>query len=554
MLAREIMVACTPLKYCQGKVTIPRRTIETMPILDKDGQYIGVIQQFFLANGMINYWQDVMKYLEPPLPCIREDDTIDTLTTTTMVVNGYNQITGVITAQRLMENIIARNQELQKKSDAFKKFVNSFGNGISVTDQEGNIVHINQMYAQLTDLKEQDISGKNILTLIQKKYFDQSVTLSVLENQRSVTMNQYINGKKFIVTGYPFWDKDKKIKKVINIIDPVDEPAYVEKGHTIKITTQMSLVYASKSMDKLVHVLKKVSVYDSNVLITGESGCGKEVFARFIHEFSNRRQKPFIAINCSAIPDNLLESEIFGYERGAFSGANREGKAGLLELANGGTFFFDEIGEMPLNLQAKLLRFLETKKIRRVGGKIWITVDCRVVAATNQNLEKMVNENTFREDLFYRLFVIPLQIPPLRERKEDIPELLTYYLAYYNKKFGIEKVLDKQVVEVLREYPWKGNVRELKNLVERMIVLSDLDKITLKDIPDYVYDACNMQRLRHNSVGKVIERTEEKLLKELYDNLENWNDVAKELGISRATVYRKAKKYGLIETSQSQTK
>lgn len=554
MLAHEIMVSCTPLQYRQEQITIPERIAEAVPILDREGKYIGVIQKFFIVNGMINYWQDVMKYLEPPLPCIREDDPIDTLTATTMVVNGYNQITGVITIQQIIKNIILRNKELQKKSDAFEKFVNSFGNGISVTDQEGNIVHINQMYEQLTDLKEQDISGKNILALIQKKYFNQSVTLSVLENQRSVTMNQYINGKKFIVTGYPFWDKDKKIEKVINIIDPIDEPAYVEKGHAIKITGQMWLVYASKRMDKLVHMLKKVSVYDSNVLITGESGCGKEVFARFIHEFSKRKQKPFIAINCSAIPDNLLESEIFGYERGAFSGANREGKAGLLELANGGTFFFDEIGEMPLNLQAKLLRFLETKRIRRIGGKEWISVDCRIVAATNQNLEKMVNENTFREDLFYRLFVIPFQIPPLRDRKEDIPELLSYYLTYYNKKFGIEKVLDKQVIDILKEYPWKGNVRELKNLVERMIVLSDVDKITLKDIPDYVYDACNMQRFRHNSAGKVIERTEEKLLKELYDNLDNWNDVAKELGISRATVYRKAKKYGLIELSQSRPK
>lgn len=554
MLASEVMLRCAPIQYCQGQITLPESDLDVIPVLDAENKYIGVVPGFFARNRKLKYWQDIINYLEPPLPCVREDDDVANLTAPAVVVNGYNQITGVITIWQLMEMLKVRNQALQERSDAFERFVNSFGNGISVTDQEGNIVHINQMYAQLTNLKETDISGKNILTLIQKKYFDQSVTLSVLENQRSVTMNQYINGKKFIVTGYPFWDKDKKIEKVINIIDPVDEPEYVETGHTVEITAQMSLVYVSKSMDKLVRMLKKVAVYDSNILITGESGTGKEVFARSIHEFSKRKKKPFIAINCSAIPDNLLESEIFGYERGAFSGANREGKAGLLELADGGTFFFDEIGEMPLNLQAKLLRFLETRKIRRIGGKEWIDVDCRVVAATNQNLEKMVNESLFREDLFYRLFVIPLQIPPLRDRKEDIPELLAYYLTYYNKKFGSTKVIDQQVVEVLKEYPWKGNIRELKNLVERMIILSEVDKITLKDIPDYIYDACNAQHLRHNSAGKVIERTEEKLLRELYENLENWNDVAKELGISRATVYRKAKKYGLIEVSQSQSK
>lgn len=445
-------------------------------------------------------------------------------------------------------------EQLQKKRDAFESFVNSFGNGISVTDQEGNIVHINQVYEQLTNLKDTEISGKNILTLIQEKYFDQSVTLSVLENQRSVTMNQYINGKKFIVTGYPFWDKDKNIEKVINIIEPVDEPKHVSAGQKIEITPDMSLVYASKSMAKLVHILKKVAVYDSNVLITGESGVGKEVVARFVHAFSKRKSHHFVAINCSAIPENLLESEIFGYERGAFSGANREGKPGLLELANGGTFFFDEIGDMPLNLQAKLLRFLETRKIRRIGGKEPIDIDCRIIAATNQDLEKAVAENTFREDLYYRLFVIPVRVPALRERKEDIPELINYYLAYYNEKFTVHKVIDTQVVDILKEYPWKGNIRELKNLVERMIILSDVDKITLKDIPDYIYDSCNIQHVRHNNAGKVIERTEEKLLRELYENLENWNDVAKELGISRATVYRKAKKYGLTETSQSQGK
>lgn len=554
MIASDVMIPCSPVQCGRDKVTVPAADLDAVPVADENNQYTGILAGVLIKYGLVKTFADVQLYMEPPLPCIREKDEVDYLTGTTVVVNEQHEVVGVISLEWITENMRERIQRLQKKSDAFEMFVNSFGNGISVTDQEGNIVHINQMYEQLTNLKETEISGKNMLTLIQEKYFDQSVTLSVLKQQRSVTMNQYINGKKFIVTGYPFWDKNKNIEKVINIIDPIDEPRPMVTGEIIEVAPYMSLVYASTSMTKLVRMLKKISAYDSNVLITGESGVGKEVVARFVHEFSTRKKGPFIAINCSAIPDNLLESEIFGYERGAFSGASREGKPGLLELADGGTFFFDEIGDMPLALQAKLLRFLETRKIRRIGGKEVIDIDCRIIAATNQDLEKAVEENAFREDLYYRLFVIPIQIPPLRERKEDIPELLSYYLTYYNEKFSAEKVMDRQVIEILKEYPWKGNIRELKNLVERMVILSDLDKITLKDIPDYIYDSCSTQHVRHNDAGKVIERTEEKLLRELYESLENWNDVAKELGISRATVYRKAKKYGLIEVAQAQTK
>ncbi len=242
------------------------------------------------------------------------------------------------------------------------------------------------------------------------------------------------------------------------------------------------LVVKSEKVLELIDIVKNVANTPATVLLTGESGVGKEVFAKAIHQLSNRAKKPFIKINCAAIPEDLLESELFGYEKGAFTGANTV-KKGKFELANGGTIFLDEIGDMPLSLQSKILRVIQEKEVERLGGSKPIKIDVRIIAATNKNLEKMVYEGTFREDLYYRLNVIPIHIPPLRERKEDIPVLIYFFLDKFNKMYGKNLTISKDLVELLSEYDWPGNVRQLQNTIERMVILAKSEKLDFNDLP-----------------------------------------------------------------------
>ena len=236
-------------------------------------------------------------------------------------------------------------------------------------------------------------------------------------------------------------------------------------------------------MRNVVQFAERAAMNDSIVLITGESGVGKGVIAKLVHDMSSRGTKPMVSVNCGAIPENLLGSELFGYVAGAFTGASREGKMGLFEVANGGVVFLDEIGELPLNLQPKLLSFLETGELMRVGSTKVKKVDCRIIAATNRNLQEMVREGRFREDLYYRLSVIPINIPPLRERREDIIPLTIKFLKEINEKNGTNKIFSGNVLKMMEQSDWKGNVRELRNTIERYVVLSIDQEITMDDIP-----------------------------------------------------------------------
>jgi len=242
------------------------------------------------------------------------------------------------------------------------------------------------------------------------------------------------------------------------------------------------IVGRSQKMQESLAIMKKVAGSPATVLIVGESGTGKELIARAIHYNSPRKSKPFIALNCAAIPENLFESELFGYEPGAFTGAATR-KIGLFEAANGGTLFLDEIGDMPLMMQSKLLRVLQDKEIRRLGSKDPITIDVRIIAATNKDLEKELSKNSFREDLYYRLKVVTIQLPPLRERREDIPELADFFRAKYSREFGKRiRGVDQAALKALNEYTWPGNIRQLESVIERAVILSDQETISLSDI------------------------------------------------------------------------
>jgi transcriptional regulator with PAS, ATPase and Fis domain len=316
-------------------------------------------------------------------------------------------------------------------------------------------------------------------------------------------------------------------------------------------TTEMgsSFIQGSEKMQEIMKIVQKVSQTDSTVFIRGESGTGKEILAKTIHDLSSRRDKLMISINCAAIPENLVESELFGYEEGAFTGAKKQGSMGKFELADKSTIFLDEIGDMPLHVQTKLLRVLQENKVERIGGKAPIPIDIRVICATNKNIEQMVEEGTFREDLYYRLNIIPIELPPLRKRKEDIPALIQYYIEYYNQKLNKEiTAVSKQAHEALLRYQWPGNIRELKNIIEYLANIVDGGVINLSDLPDHIVFQAN-EGYRDWALEDILQEYEKRILTNLIKTkttAAEKKELADSLKISRATLYRKLGKYGLL--------
>jgi transcriptional regulator with PAS, ATPase and Fis domain len=311
------------------------------------------------------------------------------------------------------------------------------------------------------------------------------------------------------------------------------------------------IVMESESMKQMVQMAIKLSIMEvSNILLLGESGTGKGLLAKFIHKSSKRAKKPFIQINCAAVPENLLEAELFGYEKGAFTGANDRGKAGLFELAHEGTLFLDEIGDMPLVIQAKLLKYLDDYTVMRLGSVKPKTINCTIIAATNRNLGDLVKEKTFREDLFYRLNTFPIEIPPLRERPEDIFELTRYYLKKYNDQFGVNRKISTDGIETMQSYPFRGNVRELKNILKKAVVLSEqqkIDPIVIKSLQmtEEKDEKITPPKRRRLKLTVEILALEKQMIKEAMKSCRNLREIAHELGVSEPTAFRKMKKHGL---------
>lgn len=307
------------------------------------------------------------------------------------------------------------------------------------------------------------------------------------------------------------------------------------------------IISESQQMKKIINLVNRISKVDSTVLIEGQSGVGKGVLSKYIHSTSRRKDGPFIKIDCGSIPEQLLESELFGYEKGAFTGANKC-KIGLIELANNGTLFLDEIGDLPLSLQAKMLRFIQDKEIVRIGGNKTISLDIRIIAATNRNLTKMVESKKFREDLYYRLNVVPIKIPPLKERREDIKPLIENCLKSLNKKYNIIKKIDAKAMRKLVYYDWPGNVRELNNVIENLIVTTNSNIITTDDLPKNI----NMPKMpkisdinQTYSLKESLDILEKKLLQQAMKRANNMEEMAKILKVDRSTISRKLKKHSI---------
>ncbi|WP_026573862.1 sigma-54 interaction domain-containing protein [Bacillus sp. UNC438CL73TsuS30] len=324
---------------------------------------------------------------------------------------------------------------------------------------------------------------------------------------------------------------------------------YEETLNTNKVITFDNFVSKNEDMKEVIRKAKRIVNSMANVLIRGETGTGKEVLAKAIHYEGNRKNNPFIAVNCAAIPESLLESELFGYSGGAFTGANREGKAGKFELANHGTIFLDEIGDLPLSLQPKLLRVLQEREVERVGGNKSLPVNIRVITATHRNLEEMVQNGTFREDLYYRINVIPLNTKSLKERREDIPFFLQYFICKYcsilNRPY---MTVDPHLEKWLIQYDWPGNIRQLENIVEYMVNMAESDVIGFQDLPDYLYQIQAPIQTGGLSLDEMVAEYEKSIIQSFFMSGHGRNDkekVAEELKISLSTLYRKLERYHL---------
>lgn len=339
---------------------------------------------------------------------------------------------------------------------------------------------------------------------------------------------------------------DKWLNKKVSRQIKNEEKAITQfSKNQIKEINLQEYVFMSDEIKKVLCNTVKVANYECNVLITGESGVGKEIFADIIYKLSKRNQGPYVKINCGSIPENLLESELFGYEKGAFTGASREGKLGFFEIANGGTLFLDEIGELPLSLQAKFLRVLQEKEIYRLGGVQPIKVDVRIIAATNRDLADMVMNGKFRKDLYYRLNVFHLYVPPLRERKDDILPLAKYFIDKYNKKYYMNKHFEESALLYLLEYPWYGNIRELDNLIQRLLISSDHNTISVMDVINNLDNKEFLDKNNNLSLKEELEKMEYNILMNAKMQYITTRKMAKALGISQPTLVRKLKKYNL---------
>lgn len=466
-------------------------------------------------------------------------------------------------------------QELYHSELLLRKLIDSSYDGIYITDANGKTTWYNKAFLRISGLTSAQLNGNTVFELLENGWLPNSVVAEAIREQRSTTsLIDYYNGSEGLVTATPVFDDNGKLLRVIANVRDLTELNKLKRqlDETKALTTSYrqtlqeiqsigtngnQMIYRSSVMEKIVFLAHKIAMADTPVLILGESGVGKDVLAHYIHQVSDRSKNgTFVKVNCGAIPEQLLESELFGYESGAFTGASRKGKAGLFEVADKGTIFLDEIGEMPLSLQVKLLGVLQDMEIKRVGSTKPIPIDVRVIAATNANLEAMIEEKRFRKDLYYRLNVLSIHVPPLRERAEDVFALLLHYLDRFNKKYHMKKSFSPDVINRLLSYHWPGNIRELKNLVERLVVISEDDTIDFSQLPLVIKEK-RKECLEVDADQPVVPNDERHTLKELMAEQEKkilthylsvyrpMKKCAEVLGIDLATLVRKKKRYGL---------
>ena len=492
---------------------------QILPFVDKSGNFLGFINKLFQKCYLPS--KEYMQVVEKSLDGVIVNDTD---------VN-YDEF-----------------------KNSFDVIFESNYDGIYITVDKGTTLSINNKCKYASGLTSQDIliNGSDIDVDFENQKV-KNETVNIIQNiqkRNEVSVSDDIisdGGIVRVINNFKDFDKIKsELMEAQNLAAKYQNELEFLRWEQSKTE---EIIAKSPEMKKVINLAVRIAKVDSTVLIQGQSGVGKGVLSKLIHKNSDRREGPFIKIDCGSIPETLLESELFGYQKGAFTGAEKGGKIGLIELAHNGTVFLDEIGELPLNLQMKLLRVLQDKEIVRVGGKESITVDIRIIAATNRNLEEMVEQKKFRKDLYYRLNVVPIKIPSLEDRKEDIKPLIEDCIKRFNKKYNLNIKIEPAALRYLIDYNWPGNVRELENIIEYLIVTSSSSLIGKEHLPENILEYSNNFNLEILSVDstvslkQAVDLVEKKLLLESMKKSTSTEEMAKKLKIDRSTVIRKLQKH-----------
>lgn len=440
-------------------------------------------------------------------------------------------------------------------NSALTNIIDYLSEGVYVVDKDGITILVNSAYEKLSGLRREQLMGRHMADLEKEGVINESVSLVVLKEKRPISLLQQINDTvDLAVKGNPIFDNKGEIQHVVTIVNDVTMLNSASRkllkaesmlnlqnnGYTVNQKQfDHQLIFKSKKMREMYQLILQVAKYPTSILITGPTGSGKEVISNTIHVLSEQSDGPFIKVNCGAIPDNLMESEFFGYEPGSFTDAKKEGKLGLLELAHCGTLLLDEIGEMPMSLQVKLLRVLQEKKVQRMGSVINREANFRLICSTNKNLQQLINDNLFREDLYYRIGVLEMEVPPLSERKEDVEELIKTFFDYYCEKYKLEKMITEEAFNTLVQYNWPGNVRELKNLIENLIVSIPGDTIDCAQLPGHLFQ----NDLAPSNLKQIVAKYEIQIIKETLSRYTSLRKAAKELGIHHTTLLKKKQMY-----------
>ncbi len=462
--------------------------------------------------------------------------------------------------------------------DQIIPILNVITDAVFIDDADGICQWCNDACEEMYNIEYDEIVGRHVEDLEKSGIFTPSVTRKVLEEKREITIiheNRF--GRRLLTTGSPVFvpmtsgewvaagegrysrtiafvlTTSRDITQISTLQEQPDSPgSALLKARNLDVPEDIDtsfIVSESEAMHNVMALTKKLASVNTTVLITGESGVGKGLIARQLHEEGVRWKKPFVTVNCGAIPDNLIESELFGYVAGAFTGSRSDGKQGLFEAAQDGTIFLDEISELPLNLQVKLLQVIQERQITPVGGTRPIPVDVRIISATNRNLEELVKEGKFREDLYYRLNVVPINVPALRERPADIIPLIQMNIARCNRELGETKSISPDALSILLKYPWPGNIRELQNIIERLVITTSHNVITENDIFIFIKEAAEDNQINYadTSLAAALERAEKEILSRALENYKSTRAIARVLKVSQPTIVRKLNKYGLVK-------
>lgn len=447
---------------------------------------------------------------------------------------------------------------------SFEELLNALHDGVYITDGQGKTLKVNQAYERLTGLSGAELLGRQMQELVKSGLISQSASLRVLQDGKPTSVMQSLSqGKKLLVSATPILAADQSIRYVVSTVRDMTELLRMKRerdelqqlkqlrNSTARLHAgqrdnllQSPLMADQEVSGRVFALARQVADCDVKVLLQGETGVGKTLVAQYIHNASGRAREPFLALNCGALPENLIEAELFGYAPGAFTGAGSKGKRGLLELAHNGTLFLDEIGDLPLAVQVKLLKVIEENRFIPVGGLELKEVDVRIISATHHDLKQRVAEGKFRADLYYRLNVVPIMIPALRERSEEVGPLLEYYLQHFNQRYQRQAQWSLEALDLLGEYAWPGNIRELINVVERLVVTCSNPVIEALDLPEEIIDvqARNTDDSRL-PLRKVLENAERQAIRSALQLHKTTRLAAKALGVSQATVVQKMKRW-----------